>query len=146
MKGSKGISSIMLRDHARIAQLLDKVDKDIGQKPKKLLTAFQDFVWNLEKHFFIEEKIVLIDYNPYNDEDSASISNIQKEHEVILGTLKKLEENLIKNKKVDLSELKKVLLKHRDFENEVLYPLLDLEMNKTQKKIVVEKIKAYYKW
>jgi len=146
MEGTITISQIMLRDHQKIGTLLANLNNGMNKDHQKVLELFHEFIWTLEKHFFIEERIVLTDYNPPDEKNSAAISNLLREHDHMLKLSRKLEEDLIKNKKVDISQLQKMLIKHRDYENEVLYPMLDLELNKTQKKTIVQKVTDYYKW
>lgn len=140
------ISQIMLRDHQKIGNLLANLNNGLNQDHQKVLELFHEFIWNLEKHFFIEERIVLTEYNPPDEKNSEAVSNLLREHDLMLKLSKKLEEDLIKHKKIDISPLQKTLLKHKDYENEVLYPMLDLELNKLQKNTIVQKVKDYYKW
>ncbi len=143
------LAKIMLENHKMIGELFEKFKKSLVHDPKTSLKMFDDFMWHLEKHFFIEEKIIFLDYHPHSEEISAAISNLPKEHETMLNLSKKIEEALIKNRKVDNSEfneLRDTLLKHKEYEDEVLYPMLDLELSKAKKELICGKIKEYYKW
>lgn len=140
------ISRAMLKDHKKIGDLLETLKKGLNQDTKTVFNLFDNFTWNLQKHFFIEEKVILIDYDPSDENSSENLSKILEEHDSILKIAIKLREELIKNKKIDISELRSKLIKHRNYENETLYPMLDMELNSNQKKLVLEKIREYYKW
>ncbi len=143
------LAKTMLENHKRIGELFEKFKKSLNQDSKISLKIFNDFMWHLEKHFSIEEKVIFVEYHSNDDEISAAISNLPKEHEIMLKLSKKIENELIQNKKVDspdLNELSNLLLKHKDYEDEVLYPMLDLELSKAQKKLICEKINEYHKW
>lgn len=140
------ISNLMLRDHSKIGKLLSDLDEAMKNNSEKVIESFHEFSWNLEKHFNIEENIVLTNYNPKEEEIITEMPNILEEHEGIIKMMKEIEAKLVKNGNADISHLKMILIKHKDFENEVLYPLLDLELNKEQKKSISEKIMEQYKW
>ncbi len=143
------LAKTMLENHKLIDTLFERLKKSLDQDPKTALKLFNDFMWHLEKHFFIEEKIIFVDYSPHDEETSAAISNLPKEHETMLSLSKNIEEDLINNKKVgnsEFNEFKELLLRHKDYEDEVLYPMLDLELSKAQKELICEKINEYHKW
>lgn len=139
------IKEVMLKDHAKIGDLLEKLSVNFDRSEENI-KALQDFKWNLERHFFIEEKIILIEYNTNDEESIASLSNFIKEHEKILNMIQGIEEGLKNKKKTDILEMKAMLLKHRDFEDDVFYPMLDIELSHEKKKIILQKIREYYKW
>ena len=53
------IESLMLKEHRRLDKLLEEIEKDLDnyEKTKKNCSLFK---WNLEKHFFVEEKVICI--------------------------------------------------------------------------------------
>ena len=59
------ITEVMVRDHIKIVKLLNEFEKRLTQDRKIKLKAFNEFVWELEKHFFTEEKAIFISYNPH---------------------------------------------------------------------------------
>lgn len=131
-KTIQNISDIMYRDHCRIEAFLNSFNIDIMD--------FNELKWQIEKHFIVEEKAILTFFSVETKEEEELLGRIQEEHEQILQMLDNLEidENLF-------SEFKSTLIKHRDFEDEVFYPLLDTKLNDIQKQEVLDHIQEYNK-
>jgi len=126
------IAKIMLKDHLKLNSFLDETesyaDLDLIKK------TFSKFKWNLEKHFFVEEKVIFITLSE-NDE----IINLVKQHKDILWLIKKIEESINKNEKPDISKLKQALDNHIVYENNIFYPLLDDTLDENQKQIILDR-------
>ena len=133
------ISDLMRKNHYRIEQLLKEFKTIYEKNPKLIFSSFDKFKWELEKHLFIEEKAIFIFYSPKDSEDFDTIPNLVQEHRKMLELLNKIENNL-KSKNVDISELLKLLIKHRNFEDGTLYPKLDRELEDSKKKIIIERL------
>ena len=133
------ISDLMRKNHYRIEQLLKEFKTIYEKNPKLIFSSFDKFKWELEKHLFIEEKAIFIFYSPKDSEDFDTIPNLVQEHRKMLELLNKIENNL-KDKNVDISELLKLLIKHRNFEDGTLYPKLDRELEDSKKKIIIERL------
>ena len=133
------ISDLMRKNHYRIEQLLKEFKTIYEKNPKLRFSSFDKFKWELEKHLFIEEKAIFIFYSPKDAEDFDTIPNLVQEHRKMLELLNKIENNL-KSKNVDISELLKLLIKHRNFEDGTLYPKLDRELEDSKKKIIIERL------
>ena len=137
MRQNNSITSLMLNHHAKITGLLKNMDNT--------MESFDRFKWALEKHLFVEEKAIFIYYNPTDDEDIinenyAMIPDLIIEHTMILDMLKEMEDDLRNKGAVDSSELQDLLTKHKDFEDDVLYPKLDRALEDSQKIIITERI------
>ena len=61
------ISEAMVRDHGKLVKLLIDFEKSIVQDKKTMMEAFNEFAWELEKHFFTEEKAIFISYEPKDE-------------------------------------------------------------------------------
>jgi len=137
------ISNLMVRNHYRIMELFNmfKLDSE-SYKPNLeiIMKSLNKFKWELEKHLFIEEKAVFTFYNPKDNEDSNMISDIIKDHKQILEMLDKIEKDLLDKKKIDSFEFEKLLVKHQNFEDRILYPKLEKGLNESQRKIIIERI------
>ena len=133
------IPDLMKKNHYRIEQLLKEFKTIYEKNPKLIFSSFDKFKWELEKHLFIEEKAIFIFYSPKDAEDFDTIPNLVQEHRKMLELLNKIENNL-KSKNVDISELLKLLIKHRNFEDGTLYPKLDRELEDSKKKIIIERL------
>jgi len=131
------IIKIMDKDHKRIKELLGLFEID-SNNLQKALESFNRFKWNLEKHFFIEEKVI---FNVTLEDEDQDLSTILNEHSEILNLMSIIEEELMDNKKPDISEMKKLLLSHARFENYIFYPKLDETLNEEQKQEIIDRIK-----
>ena len=79
----------MIRDHCKIENLLDKLEQSSREDFDKLKKAFYAFEWNLEKHVFLEEKVVFTTYNPDDvSEGYKMLPKLTEQHNYILNTLK----------------------------------------------------------
>ncbi len=132
------ISDLLLRDHFKIEKLLSEFKMSIGspEAGKK----FDRFKWELEKHIFIEERVIFTFVRPEDNEDFAAIPKLEREHDEILDLMKSIEKD---TKEEDVLKLQNSLMKHKNFEDEVLYPKLDVELNDEQKKIIIKRIKEF---
>ena len=61
---STAILDLMVRDHNRLIEYLKDVEKNLGRDFGFLSNSFNVFQWNLEKHFFVEERAIFTSYNP----------------------------------------------------------------------------------
>ena len=99
------------------------------------------FKFNLEKHFFIEEKIIFSAYQIENQEDDEDIENLLKDHKNMLFLIKNIEETLSKDKKPirETGELKQIMSAHASFENQSFYPRIDKELSEEQKQMMIQR-------
>jgi iron-sulfur cluster repair protein YtfE (RIC family) len=122
---------------------LNEVENNLGRGFGFLSNSFNTFQWNLEKHFFVEERAIFTAYNP-NESDSKYkfFSNLMDQHTEILETIESLRKKLQKRLPFDLNELKKLLVKHKTFEEKSIYPLLDQEIDDCTKRVIIDRIKG----
>lgn len=138
---STALTETMIRDHGIILKLLTRLEKSIGQEKSLIMTVFHDFFWVLEKHFFTEEKAIFTVYQPEENTDGYSmIPELIKEHNEIFNQLKIMENNIKKDEYFDFKEFKNLLMKHKNFEDEKLYPKLDLELEESEKRRIINRI------
>ena len=133
------ITTLMLQEHGKIKNFLQDFEKSIKNNTNNCEKNFNKFKWNLEKHFFIEEKVIFTIFNSANEEESEDILNLLKEHKKILFLIESIEENSFKNAEQEVSELSQILTNHANFENEIFYPKLDDELNENQKCLIIER-------
>ncbi len=127
------IIKLMDKDHKKIKELL------LVFENSETIQNFNRFKWNLQKHFFIEEKVI---FNTDSlGEDNENLSLILNEHSQILNLMDMLEEDLIDNKKPKTAEMKHLLLNHARFEDEVFYPKLDEILDEQQKQNIIDRTK-----
>lgn len=133
------ISFLMFKDHKKIDTLLQELENHIKQRTASMF--FNKFKWNIERHFFIEEKAIFDLSSKIKGEETEELFNLLSEHVKILALINKIDEELKENPEPDISDVKVMLLSHANFENEVFYPKLDDDLTPEQKSIIIEKIK-----
>ena len=138
---TKSIPTLMLEDHKRILGFLNEFEKQIAKDTRKAKEIFEKFKWNLEKHFFVEEKVIFTIFDTRGEGEQEDILNLLKEHKDIFLLMKKAEDSLSKNTKPDVSELKTILLRHADFEGENFYPRLEEELSEQEKSLITQRAK-----
>jgi hemerythrin superfamily protein len=100
----------------------------------------------LEKHFFVEERAIFTSYNPERvDEGYNVFLDLSKQHTVVLEKLESLRNKLQRREPFDLSELKKLLMKHKNFEEKKIYPVIDQEIDEGEKRFIIERINEIIK-
>jgi hypothetical protein len=135
------ILDLMVKDHARLIQLLKIAESHFRQNKDDLKKSFHTFEWNLEKHFFVEERAIFTAYNPeYIDEGYDVFLDLSNQHTKILEMIKNLKDELEIEGIADISKLKKILIKHKNLEEKKVYPKLDQEINEGEKRFIIERI------
>ena len=140
MKKSKSISEIMLRHHYKIDKLYHRLEKGIEQKSENLVATFDKFKWELERHFFIEEKAIFQLHYSENEKSNKIREQLMEEHSILRRIIDRIENDLLNNREIDLYGFRKKLLKHKEFENREFYPRLDEELDDSRKKIIIERL------
>jgi hemerythrin-like domain-containing protein len=139
MPATKKIPEIMKMHHFHLEGILNRFVKsrnEVEVFPK----VFNKFKWELEKHFFIEEKAIFTLIYSGDKECNEMKDELLREHRTILKDLKSIEESLNSNIDTDLSEFKQSLIEHRDFEDESFYPVLEQELDEERKKEIRDRI------
>ena len=138
------ILQIMVKDHHRIEDLIDKVERSLDGEFDEMEKTFDLFEWQLQKHIFAEEKAIFTFYEP---EDIPSgykmLPILTKQHNDILNRLQTMHRTIKKGKTPEkLSEFEKILMKHRTYEEVDVYPKLEEALTDRQKKQIIEKVKT----
>ena len=139
---STAILDLMVKDHIQLMDYLKEVEKNLGRDFGFLSNSFNTFQWNLEKHFFVEERAIFTSYNPDEpDKEYDYFSGLMDQHTEILKTVELLRKKLQKREPFDLNELKKLLIKHKIFEEKSIYPVIDQEIDEGEKLFIIDRIK-----
>jgi hemerythrin superfamily protein len=134
---TNSIIELMLKDHEKIVDYLNKVEES-GHPD---IEAFLKFEWHLKKHIFIEEKAIFISYQPSDDSEEEKIFNkLSKEHTVIMDLLDKISKESFPRGNINFNKLKKLLAVHKKFEENEVYPKLEEKLNEKNKQEIIEKI------
>lgn len=96
----KSIPKIMLEDHRKINTMLSDFIEEAEKNPKnntEIMNKFLKFKWNLEKHFFVEEKVIFGIYTNSKEDESEDIFKLLREHKNMLWLINRIEIDLIDN-------------------------------------------------
>ncbi len=129
----QSIEKLMLQEHKRLTNLINELEKHLNDYEKTKIN-FSVFKWNLEKHFFVEEKIIFDMFVNISGKETSDIFHLLEDHVKIMGVIKILEKRLRNKIKPQLEELKKTLTNHKNFEDKDFYPNLDKRLTSDQKK------------
>jgi hemerythrin-like domain-containing protein len=139
LTNNKTIAKVMRKHHYQLEGLLNRIKKG-GQNQNDLNMLFNRFKWELEKHFFLEEKAIFFFIDTDDPETNQTKKSLMKEHDVILKRLQLLEEDLVKSNLEEIAKFQEILTKHRDMEDEVFYPSLDEALTELNKKLIMDRI------
>ena len=142
MMKSINIFKLMVKDHCKIEELLNNLEEKNNEDFNSMKTAFNKFEWELEKHIFTEEKAIFTSYNPEDViEGYKMLPELTKQHNFIVNTLNNWREDIRKKRTLsDVYSFKEFIIKHKDFEEEKVYPQLDEGLTEEQKRHIVAKI------
>jgi hemerythrin superfamily protein len=130
------ITFIMMKEHKVIEGLLEEFEKSHNKESAHAKEVFEAFVWNLEKHMLLEEKILSSVYSAWNL-NTDGMFEILKDHGDIMILV-----NRIKSTPSDssnLSLLKEFMKDHFVLEETLLYPNLEKILNGEQKEFLIER-------
>jgi hemerythrin superfamily protein len=135
------ISTIMMKEHSMLNAVLGSFERNLEINKERAKENFDKFKWNLEKHFFVEEKAIFDVSGNLESEEISDIFDLMQEHSKIMIELKDIEKNLNSGKTVDVTAFKKNLLEHAKFEDEIFYPKLDEKLSLEKRKEIVSRAK-----
>ena len=132
----------MINDHNKIEKLMDDFERDIDNDYELMKKSFTKFEWKLEKHIFTEEKVIFTNYNPEDvTEGYQMLPELTKQHNFILNQLSNWRKDLVNKDKIDgFYKFKKVLINHKIFEENEVYPKLDQSLADSDKKLIIGRL------
>lgn len=128
----------MLKEHERIMKLLDIFENDISNM-SLARNSFNRLKWNLDKHFFVEEKVIFTVFEKESDLDNNDMMRLLKEHKDIYWLLERIEDDLENGIRPKLERFKKLLKEHAGFEDSFFYKKLDEELNAEQRSMIIDR-------
>lgn len=138
----KRISRLMKRDHHRLLNELKELESLHHRDISVINEAFRNFKWNIEKHFFVEERAIFTSYNPKKINEGYDLfKDLTNQHTKILEQIETIQQKLQKFEPFDYEDLKKLLVAHKNIEEEKIYPVLDEEINDGEKRFIIERMK-----
>ena len=139
MSKKNTIPKIMKKHHYKLEGLLNRIKKSSNEY-EVIPKVFNKFKWELRKHFVTEEKAIFTLIYKEDQEIHEMKDELLKEHRIILKELDKIEEDFNNSEKVNLTDFRNLLIKHRNFEDDTFYPKLDEELDEVKKKEIIERI------
>jgi hypothetical protein len=135
------ILDLMVKDHARLFRLLSTVESYFDRDKDRLMETLKVFEWNLEKHFFVEERAIFTSYNPERVEEGYELFiDLAKQHTKILEKMKAMKNQILEKGSADTAEFKELLTNHKNFEEKNIYLRLDKEIEEGEKRFIIERI------
>lgn len=132
----RDLLSAVLQEHEVIEYLLSDFESLYDEDLLKAKEILDVFVWNLEKHIFLEEKILYSIYSIW-DGNIEGMFEILGDHGEIMVFIKKIKKSDFG--KSDIFLLRELLENHFALEETILYPKLEKALNFEQKKIFIER-------
>lgn len=129
----------MLKEHKRIDGFLEEFSECQRWDLDKFRTIFSKFKWNLEKHFFLEEKAIFNIFELTDGTEISDVFDLMQEHGEILEETKKVEKTLAENCCPNMTELIEKLRKHSKFEDDFFYSRLDEILSPQQKEEIIKR-------
>jgi hemerythrin-like domain-containing protein len=132
----------MIKDHCKIEKLMSQLEEKNNEDFDSMKIAFNKFEWELEKHIFTEEKAIFTSYAPENiSEGYKMLPELTKQHNFILNKLNNWRKD-IRNKNMisDIYSFKIYIIRHKNFEEEKVYPMLDQSLTDEEKRHIESKI------
>lgn len=142
MGESISILELMIKDHCKIEELINELEKKSKEDFASMRKAFNNFEWELEKHIFTEEKAIFTSYNPEDvAEGYKMLPELTKQHNFIINTLNNWRDD-VRNRRMlrDVYSFKEFIIRHKNFEEEKVYPQLDEALPEDEKRQIVTKI------
>jgi len=142
MSEKVSILSLMIKDHCKIENLISDLEDKNQSSFQEMKKAFTKFEWELEKHIFTEEKAIFTNYSPEDvSQGYKMLPELTKQHNYIVNTLNNWRESVRKKKMLtDVYSFKEFLVKHRQFEEERVYPKLEEALSDEDKIHIIAKI------
>ena len=142
MNKPTNIFKFMIKDHCKIEELITQLEEKNNEDFESMKKIFNKIEWELEKHIFTEEKAIFTSYTPEDaSEGYKMLPELTKQHNYILNKLNNWRKE-IRNKNMlsDIYSFKIFITKHRNFEEEKVYPMLDQSLSEDEKKHIELKI------
>jgi hemerythrin-like domain-containing protein len=132
----KELLNAVLQEHEVIKYLLDEFEIFYKENSLKANEILEVFIWNLEKHMFLEENILYSTHSVW-DGNIEGMFEILGDHGNIMVFIKKIKSSDFDNS--DIFLLRELLENHFALEETILYPKLEKALNIEQKKLFIER-------
>jgi len=134
------ITQMMVKSHAKLNMMINRVVDGVNMSQKKRLAMFEDFCEKLNAHFKIEETGIF-GFVGGNDQMTKTIRQLYDEHRELNKMVEKIGETIKTGSGDNFEEFLILMAKHTRTENEVLYPFLDLHLEEELRNKIRSEIK-----
>lgn len=138
------IADVMRQEHIRLANMLGDLITNITKGSKDSFKKFIQLKWNVEKHFFIEEKAIFEAYSDKVEVDNKEIRLIE-EHKQMIEMILNAKKMMEQGKVPDFTEFQKFMLKHQKIEDEHFYTGLENNLTEDEKAEILDKTREIIK-
>lgn len=139
------ISELMVKHHSYIVELFNNFKNNIGDDYDAMNELFGTFEQGLRRHLSTEEDVIFKICDVSSKTVADSIHNLITQHFTIREILKTIKLALETRQEIVISDLDKLLMAHKNYEELVLYPTMDAELDDWTKDEIIEAICALEK-
>jgi iron-sulfur cluster repair protein YtfE (RIC family) len=140
MTKTNSIPNLMIAHHHLLEALLKILQENLEKNTKEVMRTLDKFQWEFQKHLFSEEAVLFKISKEGNFSVKELVEELEDDHTEMLGILRGLKESLIKDEKINLSELQEIIEEHAQREERELYPILEEKLSKEEKEMVISQI------
>lgn len=139
MKNDDRLLNLMIAHHGLIEVLLATF-RDSLSDSEKAREVFDDFKWQIEKHFFVEENINFRFVFANREDLYKVVQRLLEEHKEMLRMMDEIEQQLQNKMKIESDALMNLLQTHAGIEENILYPKMEEFLTQYQIDLIMERI------
>jgi hemerythrin superfamily protein len=142
MVKKENITGLMLKSHCKLEVLLKNFKVGTDKDVDSISDNFEEFAKELKNHLFVEEEAIFKFIGPMrNEEYQEIIPDLISEHNLLLEKLSDLKEKIVEGNDIDITNFEKLLVQHKNYEEEFFYPQLEEKLEESQKEKIIKKVK-----
>ena len=131
----------MVIHHGLLEALLTVFKDELGKSSQRAAETLDNFQWEFEKHIFGEEKVIFRLCKQQEPEICELVKKMEGEHTVMLNILEELKKSdLTVENEAKAKKFYDFLVRHREVEENELYPRMDQELSDEVKEDIISRI------
>ena len=138
--GADPTHDLFFADHLEIQQLLKEMESQLrlAIPTDRFLKKIQ---WLLERHFYLEEKLICSNVKIQETLGREKITQMQKEHDMINNLLQDIMRLSLEEKEAKLHQFSRMVMKHYKFEIKEIYHGISNLMGHDEYELIQKKLK-----
>lgn len=140
MPNNENILDLMVAHHALIEALLEVCQANFQKNKEIAGKSLAKLRWELEKHIFIEEKVIFNCSCSYELDINEIISRLIEEHIAMIDMLANIDKQLVSNTEANFTGFHRLLAEHRNVEEKTLYPKIDNALDREIKEEIIARV------